>query len=90
MTTHVEPHAKNQTRARLSPGPGAKLLCVDDVGLKRRYTPGSPVRGRVYCVREVYDLDTAPGVLLAGIRGPINPLGLECGFLLARFIWLHE
>lgn len=69
---------------------GAKLLCVDDRNLRRPYTPGPPVRGRIYCVRELYEEDGIQGVLLVGIAGPRNNAGLECGFLLARFRWVHD
>lgn len=69
---------------------GAKLLCEDDRNIKRHYTPGPPVRGRIYCVRELYSEDGVPGVLLVGIVGPTNAAGLECGFVLSRFRWVHD
>jgi len=77
-------------RPDTKPQPGAKLLCVDDRGLKRTYCPGPPVRGHIYCLRELYTDHGEPGVLLAGIVGPRNGQGLECGFFLRRFRWVHE
>lgn len=71
-------------------GPGAKLLCIDDANLRRRYVPGPPVKGRIYCAREFYLDHGVQGVLLVGIRGPLDANGLECGFLLTRFRWVHE
>jgi hypothetical protein len=68
---------------------GAKLLCINDRDLRRPYRPRPPVRGHVYCVREVYTDGGRPGVLLLGIVGPIGPDGLEQGFYLSRFRWLH-
>lgn len=68
---------------------GAKLLCIDDSNLRRHYSPGAVVRGQVYCVREVYTDGGRPGVLLVGIEGPIAPGGLEQGFYLSRFRWVH-
>jgi hypothetical protein len=69
---------------------GSKLLCVDDQNLRRHYTPGIPVHGHLYCVRELYRENGIPGVLLVGITGPTNRAGLECGFLLSRFRWVHD
>jgi hypothetical protein len=69
--------------------PGAKLLCVDDSGLQRHYDPGPVVRGKLYCMRELYEEAGTPGVLLVGIVGPFRN-GLECGFLLSRFRWVHD
>lgn len=75
---------------QMSLGPGAKLLCIDDRNLRRRYRPGPPVCGRIYCLRELYVNDGVPGVLLCGIRGPNDYDGLECGFRLTRFKWVHD
>lgn len=69
---------------------GAKLLCVNNRGFQRRYIPGPPVRGRVYCVRDVYQNGGRTGVLLVGIIGPIQSNGLEQGFFLSRFRWVHS
>ena len=70
--------------------PGAKLLCINDRGLRRRYSPGPVVRGHVYCVREVYEDLGQTGVLVIGIAGPRNSAGLECGFFLSRFRMVHD
>ena len=69
---------------------GAKLLCINDRNLHRTYVPGPPVEGRTYCVREVYSENGVEGVLLYGIDGPRIRGGLECGFLLSRFRWVHD
>jgi hypothetical protein len=84
------PTAAPRQRIKQEVTHGAKLLCVDDRKIRRHYTPGPPVSGRVYCVRELYEEDAVPGVLLVGINGPKNAAGLECGFLLSRFRWVHD
>lgn len=86
-TATPRPHNRSATRPRI--GPGDKLLCVDDTNLRRTYHPGPPVKGRIYCLRELYTENGVAGVLLAGIQGPIRDDGLECGFLLSRFRWVH-
>lgn len=78
-----------EVQATPTVAPGAKLLCINDSNIHRSYTPGPPVRGHIYCVREVYDENSQPGVLLVGITGPIHN-GLECGFFLSRFRWVHD
>ena len=70
--------------------PGAKLLCIDDSNLHRTYYPGPPIKGQVYCVREIFDEYPDQGVLLVGITGPMFSDGLECGFYLSRFRWVHD
>lgn len=65
--------------------PGARLLCIDDSRLRRRYRPGPPARGKVYCVRKTYSDGGRTGVLLVGISGPRGNDGLEQGFYLSRF-----
>ena len=65
--------------------PGARLLCIDDSNLHRRYRPGPPVRGNVYCLRQAYSDGGRTGVLLVGISGPRGSNGLEQGFYLSRF-----
>jgi hypothetical protein len=65
-------------------------LCIDASNLRRHYRPGPVVRGHVYCVREMYTDGGRPGVLLVGIKGPIGPDGLEQGFYLSRFRWVHS
>ncbi len=65
--------------------PGARLLCIDDSRLHRRYRPGPPARGKVYCLREAYSDHGRTGVLLVGIAGPRGSNGLEQGFYLSRF-----
>lgn len=90
MITLTKTKAAQRSKAAPKCASSAKLLCVDDSRIRRRYWPGPPVQGRIYCVREIYDEDTAPGVLLVGIRGPLNHAGLECGFLLSRFKWVHD
>ncbi len=79
---------RNRTRQMVAPG--AKLLCVDDANLHRPYSPGPVIRGRIYCVREHYEEGGIPGVLLVGIHGPFIRGGLECGFRLMRFVFLHD
>jgi hypothetical protein len=69
---------------------GAKLICINDKNLHRNYHPGPVVEGQVYCVRELYTQGGVPGVLLVGIVGPFDFGGLECGFLLSRFRWVHD
>jgi len=81
----IEPRIRTQQQIT----PGAKLLCVDDANLVRQYTPGPVVRGQIYSVRELYEEDGIRGVLLWGIVGPFRG-GLECGFLLSRFRWVHD
>ena len=81
----IEPRIRTQKQIT----PGAKLLCVDDANLVRQYTPGPVVRGQIYCVRELFEEDGIRGVLLWGIVGPFRG-GLECGFLLSRFRWVHD
>ena len=88
--TLESPTTARHDRVQQVVAPGAKLLCINASGLRRTYTPGSPVEGRIYCVRELYEEDGVQGVLLVGIVGPRNHAGLECGFLLARFRWVHE
>jgi len=84
------PTAEPRRRVKQEVTHGAKLLCIDDRKIRRHYTPGPPVRGRVYCVRELYEENGVSGVLLVGIMGPKNATGLECGFLLSRFRWVHD
>ncbi len=84
------PTAEPRRRVKQEVTHGAKLLCIDDRNIRRHYSPGPPVRGRIYCVRELYEEDGVSGVLLVGIMGPKNPAGLECGFLLSRFRWVHD
>lgn len=90
MTTETLERTEQKSNTEQKIEAGARLLCIDDAGLRRTYWPGPPVRGKIYCVREIYNEDSAPGVLLVGIRGPTNHAGLECGFLLSRFKWVHE
>ena len=83
------PSITPRIRTRQQVTPGSKLLCVNDANLKRSYTPGPVVQGQIYCVRERYEDDGVPGVLLVGIQGPFLA-GLELGFLLSRFRWVHD
>ncbi|HRK16581.1 MAG TPA: hypothetical protein PK490_20040 [Prosthecobacter sp.] len=83
------PSAKEVPRQQKPLTAGAKLLCIDDTNLHRQYIPGPVVAGRIYCVRELYEEHGIPGVLLIGITGPFRA-GLECGFLLSRFRWVHD
>lgn len=83
------PAAKTSPRQQKPLTAGAKLLCIDDSNLRRQYTPGPVVLGHIYCVRELYEENGIPGVLLIGITGPFRG-GLECGFLLSRFRWVHD
>ncbi len=69
---------------------GAKLICIDDRNLQRHYTPGAPIRGHIYCLRQLYTDGGRRGVLLVGITGPLQPNGLEQGFYLSRFRWMHD
>lgn len=71
-------------------GRGAKLLCIDDHNIHRCYIPGPPVQGHIYTVREVYTDQGRMGVLLMGIKGPIQADGLEQGFYLSRFRWVQD
>ena len=87
--TFEAPAPETRIRTKQQVTPGAKLLCVDDSNLKRHYIPGPVVRGQIYCVRELYEESGIPGVLIVGIAGPIRG-GLECGFLLSRFRWVHD
>jgi hypothetical protein len=83
------PTTETRTRTQQQVSPGAKLLCVEDANLNRDYVPRPVVRGRIYCVRELYEEGGIPGVLVVGITGPFRG-GLECGFLLSRFRWVHD
>ena len=83
------PTTEPRVRTKQEVTHGAKLLCVDDNNLKRDYTPGPVVRGHTYCVRELYTEAGIQGVLIVGIVGPSRN-GLECGFLLSRFRWVHD
>lgn len=76
---------RDSASAKESPTHGAKLLCIDDSNIRRNYSPGPPVRGRLYCAREIYTDGGRPGVLLVGIHGPLGHDGLEQGFFLSRF-----
>lgn len=76
---------------------GAKVICVNARGLRRRYRPGPPEEGQIYCVREVYQDNACScfhcrgqGILLVGVQGPAWHNGLEAGFLVHRFRWVHE
>ncbi len=71
-------------------GTGDKVICIDAEGLRRTYVPGPPVKGHLYCVREVYADGGQTGILLVGIRGPALASNLECGFLAWRFRWIHD
>ena len=83
------PTTEPRVRTQRHGAPGAKLLCVDDTHLTRKYTPWPVVRGQIYCVREHYTEGGEQGVLVVGITGPFRN-GLECGFLLSRFRWVHD
>ena len=83
------PTTETRIRTKQQVTHGAKLLCVDDSNLQRHYLPGPVVRGQLYCVRELYEEGGIPGVLVVGIVGPFSG-GLECGFLLSRFRWVHD
>ncbi len=87
--TFEKPNVSSEERLSIQFSPGAKLLCINDSGIRRKYTPGPPVNGQIYCVRELYEAGGIPGVLLVGIVGPDEYHGLECGFLLSRFRWVH-
>lgn len=82
----IEPHERTQQEV----AHGAKLICINDKNLRRNYQPGPVVEGQTYCVRELYTQGDVPGVLLVGIVGPFDFGGLECGFLLSRFRWVHD
>lgn len=84
------PTAEPRQRIKQEVTHGSKLLCVNDRNIQRHYTPEPPIRGHVYCARELYSENGVPGVLLVGIVGPTNAAGLECGFLLSRFRWVHD
>lgn len=87
--TIESPTAEPRVRTSQRVTQGAKLLCVDDGKLQRHYQPGPVVKGQIYCVRELYEDGGVPGVLVVGISGPFQN-GLECGFLLSRFQWVHD
>ncbi len=83
-----KPESRERTRHEVTHG--AKLICINDKNLHRNYSPGPVVEGQIYCVRELYTQGGVPGVLLVGIVGPFDFGGLECGFLLSRFRWIHD
>ncbi len=84
------PTSEPRERTKQEVTHGAKLICINDKNLLRNYIPGPVVEGQIYCVRELYTQGGVPGVLLVGITGPFDFNGLECGFLLSRFRWVHD
>jgi hypothetical protein len=89
-TCHIEVEPDDRVESEPHYHHGAKLVCIDDQNIHRHYIPGPPAKGRIYSVREHYQEAGIHGVLLFGIQGPKNECGLECGFLLSQFKWIHD